>query len=157
MRRFDAPTETSDAQRFFSMVLVTESCWRWTGQILSFNRAGFWHRGRTRLAHRFAWELFVGPVPAGKVLCHRCDVPDCVRPAHLFLGSQRDNILDCVAKGRRPTTYDRCTPSIVRAIRYMHSVGVRVKVIAQCWGVTDTNVRRIARRISYSEVPDGPS
>jgi hypothetical protein len=52
-------------------------------------------------AHRVAWELTNGPIPPGLHICHRCDNPPCVTPAHLFVGTNLDNIADKVAKGRQ--------------------------------------------------------
>jgi hypothetical protein len=51
-------------------------------------------------AHKVSWEIANGPVPAGKKVCHRCDVPACVRPDHLFLGTQGENVNDMIKKGR---------------------------------------------------------
>jgi hypothetical protein len=55
---------------------------------------------RRRYAHRMAWELFVGQIPPGLFVLHRCDNPPCVKPEHLFLGTQADNLQDASSKGR---------------------------------------------------------
>lgn len=51
-------------------------------------------------AHRVAWELANGPIPAGMWVLHRCDNPPCCNPKHLFLGTATDNVADMMAKGR---------------------------------------------------------
>lgn len=75
-------------------------CWLWSGAT---NSSGYGHLkagGRATLAHRMSFEIHCGAIPAGAGVCHRCDVPACVNPAHLFLGSQLDNVRDMIAKGR---------------------------------------------------------
>jgi hypothetical protein len=78
-------------------------CWIWTGWV---NRAGYGYiningrHERDTEAHRAAWLLFRGPIPEGMYVCHKCDIPSCVNPDHLFLGTQTDNMRDASAKGR---------------------------------------------------------
>ena len=88
-------------ERFWSKVNKTDGCWEWTGA----RTAPGWHgvvrtAGRKVVAHRFAWELENGPVPDGLRVLHHCDNPACVRADHLWLGTQRENMIDASAKGR---------------------------------------------------------
>lgn len=77
-----------------------EGCWLWKG---ASNGRGYGvmvkGRQRTYFAHRVAWEITYGEIPAGLSVCHHCDNPSCVRVDHLFLGTQKDNMLDAWAKG----------------------------------------------------------
>jgi hypothetical protein len=79
-----------------------DACWTWNA---SKNNKGYGQiqaTGNHRLiyAHRAAWELANGPIPAGMNVCHTCDHPACVNPAHLFLGTQQANMADMARKGR---------------------------------------------------------
>lgn len=76
-------------------------CWIWTRAKSSSNGYGKAHfGGRTLGAHRAAWEIYRGPIPPGLFVLHRCDVPLCVNPDHLFIGTQLDNVTDRESKGR---------------------------------------------------------
>lgn len=81
-------------------------CWLWTGstrqrygQLIRKTATGFAPIG----AHRISYEIHYGSVAEGKVVCHKCDVPGCVNPAHLHLGSYFQNNTDAAIKGRGPT------------------------------------------------------
>ncbi len=89
-------------ERFWSRIKKTETCWLWTGPKRS-NGYGAISYGKRGLesAHRFSFELNVSPVPKGLWVLHKCDVPLCVKPAHLFLGTCKENEADMRAKGRK--------------------------------------------------------
>jgi hypothetical protein len=94
------------ADRFWSKVHKTESCWLWTASKDSRGYGRVSYQQIPLLAHRVAWELAHGPIPAGDhfgtlCVCHHCDTPACVNPSHLFLGTQEDNMRDRDLKGRQ--------------------------------------------------------
>lgn len=86
--------------RFWQKVVKTKTCWLWSASKNDTGYGWFKRDGRMRGAHRMAYELRRGKIPSGMSVLHRCDTPACVRPAHLFLGTQADNVRDMLAKGR---------------------------------------------------------
>jgi len=88
---------------FFNKVNKTNNCWNWIGAKSSpkNNLRGAFYNGKKQVkAHRFSWEMHYGEIPKNILVCHKCDNTLCVNPKHLFLGTQKDNIRDCVKKGR---------------------------------------------------------
>lgn len=91
-------------ERFWEKVEKTPTCWLWLGAHNG-KYGKFWDGTKVVFAHRMAYELENGPT--NQLVLHSCDVPLCVRPSHLFVGSQSDNIQDCIQKGRHFTPWRR--------------------------------------------------
>ena len=93
----------SDLDRFMAKVSPepNSGCWLWVGAARQTGYGNFFLGSKSISAHRAAWLLHRGGIPDGMCVCHHCDVPSCVNPEHLFLGTHLDNMRDMDAKGRR--------------------------------------------------------
>ncbi|ATN90877.1 HNH endonuclease [Gordonia phage Lysidious] len=142
---------------------VTESgCWEWCGRRTSRNygessvRVGDTKTGEI-LAHRLAHIAWIGPIPDGQVVRHRCDNPPCINPAHLIVGDQLDNVRDAVERNRHAhgETHGRAklTEADVRAIRSAR--GMTYPELAAQYGVTRYTIGRIVRRERWAGVKAG--
>jgi hypothetical protein len=76
-------------------------CWHWMGVRNTFGYGRMTYEGRSQVAHRLSYRAFVGEIPEGLSVLHRCDNRACINPEHLWLGTYSDNMRDCIAKGRR--------------------------------------------------------
>ena len=83
-----------------SMPEPNSGCLLWTAGLANTGYGQLYWDGGPKNAHRLAWIVANGPIPAGQHVLHKCDVRSCLNPAHLFLGTQRDNMRDMRAKGR---------------------------------------------------------
>ena len=157
----------SDVERFWRKVRKSNGCWEWQAARFTAGHGAFRlrpHDGKQRLAraHRIAWELTHGAIPDGRVVCHRCDNPPCVRPDHLFLGTQAENLADMRAKGRlgknrgRPGeqhSQARLTRSDVVEMRRLRREGASFASLARRFGVGRATANRAVRGESWAHVP----
>lgn len=148
------PTKTLE-ERFFAKVDKSGDCWLWIG---SLNPTGYGHAsrgGRVLGAHRLSYEIAHGPIPQGMSVLHRCDVRNCVNPAHLFLGTQAENVADMMRKGRKvPPRGERqhmarLTAEKVLAIRAAKGT---YEEIARMFGVAKPTVGNVIRRETWKHV-----
>jgi len=105
-----SPFEKTIKERFDEKYeLITESgCWIWNASVNYRGYGKFQLKSNTTAgAHRVSWELHFGKIPDGLYVCHKCDIPSCVNPNHLFLGTAKDNTADMHKKGRSPKGFKR--------------------------------------------------
>lgn len=141
-------------------------CWLWTGawkgkgRLTSYGSICLMLNSKRQdlLAHRFSYEVFNGSIPKGSWVLHKCDTPSCVNPEHLFLGNNKINVADKIAKGRHPngqkhwkatTTWD-----VVRKIRseYVRNI-VTAPMLAKKYNLGLSAVELILSNRSWREPP----
>lgn len=136
-----------------------DDCWDWKGLVNSNGYGRFSLNDRHQLAHRVSFEIFIGQIPQGKVVCHSCDNRLCVNPKHLWLGTQAENITDAVRKGRNFSPDTRAEKNgnkkldwdSVRQIRSMFRSGSKRYLIAQSFGVASSTVGEIIANKTWKE------
>lgn len=130
-----------------------DECFPWpgrtTGKNASFMYGTLRVGGKIVAAHRWVYESLVGSIPDGEKVCHRCDNPPCVRPDHLFTGTQKVNIQDAVSKGRMASGERsgraKVSDAEVERIRALRVAGVKLKPIAEAFGLSESHVANITK------------
>lgn len=122
--------------RFWAKIEKTQTCWIWKAGKTPAGYGRFKIKGTLYSPHRLVYEWFIGPIPEGFDVCHHCDNPSCVNPAHLFVGTRSDNMHDAFDKGRlisfaknrkpmrgEESPCSKLTANDVRAIRKQYKSG----------------------------------
>lgn len=143
-------TQEQLAVKFWRRVEFGHSCWNWTGAKRGGGYGKVLHDGVAIPSNRVAWMLLRGKIPTGMLVCHSCDNPGCVNPAHLFLGTHKDNAEDRAAKGRGSSPSgeknggSKLTWADIPLINHLLKNGVRKPVIAEAFGVDASTIYKIA-------------
>ena len=138
-----------DKCRFLHYVNKTDSCWIWSGNK---NRRGYGASciNSARIsAHRMSYELFIGPVPKDMYVCHTCDIPSCVNPAHLWIGTTQDNKIDQLKKDRGGV---KLKERDVLEIRNLYSKGKGSQALAYLYNVTCGTISSIIKRRIWKHI-----
>jgi hypothetical protein len=179
----DIPYTTEELkQKMLRTIASSEDpngCHEWSGCLHRTGYGVIQFKGVQYRAHRLAYELFRGLIPAGLLVCHKCDNPKCCRIDHLFLGTTRENSLDMVAKGRSPKHIGRVYPCgdshwtrskperILRGgghprskltdhqvleIRELRGKGLKLTDLSARYGVSTTHIKYIVYRKSWTHI-----
>ena len=147
------------AKDFWEKVRRTSTCWLWTGKQ---DKDGYGVLSRRAIkrtivrAHRYSWKLERGEIPKGISVLHKCDTRNCVRPSHLFLGTQKDNVADMYRKGRGAKGEMRGSAKLsvedVMLMRDLHASGYQNSYLSKMFSVAAPTVSMIVRRLVWRHV-----
>lgn len=135
-------------------------CWNWTGSLTSNGYGKLVIAKKPKRAHRISYELHVGPIGLFHV-CHKCDNIKCINPEHLFLGTPKDNMQDCIKKGRNKNPPLHCgerqhssklTAEIVKECRRLRKIGVTVSDLADEFGISPGCMHKVISGKSWKHI-----
>jgi hypothetical protein len=154
------PSEPLD-QRLWKRVKKTPTCWLWAGGKNCKGYGVISYQGTEISTHRASWIVSHGEIPPGRHVLHKCDVRNCVRPAHLFLGDQISNNADMRAKGRQSRHGGargvkhwaaKMTPTTVERCRAAYARGVGIHELARRFNLAPSGIFGIVNRTTWKEV-----
>jgi hypothetical protein len=151
-----------DIERFWSYVDIKGffDCWEWTGHLHKKGYGWFKLDGKWQSTHRISWKLSNGEIPKGMSILHKCDNRACCNQAHLFLGTQVDNMADMVAKGRSamcslPGSKDgmsKLTEEQVICIRVLFQAGITIAELARMYKISWTTIGEAVKRKTWKHI-----
>lgn len=148
--------EPFDVEKFNSHIVPGENgCEIWAGKKDDKGYGTYWANGKHQKAHRVAWEAFIGPIPAGMHVLHKCDNPPCIRLDHLWLGTHRDNMDDMTRKGRARglpgSSHNMAILNETQVLEIFRSSETR-PVLAVRYGVSRSTISAIRTGQNWSHV-----
>jgi hypothetical protein len=150
-----AGTTLSERLNHYSIPEPNSGCLLWLGMSIRRGYGMMRWDGRMQLSHRLSWINTYGPIPEGLFVCHHCDVPACINPAHLFIGPAAANVADKMKKGRHRVLIgqdhkrSKLTDDQVREIR---SSTESKRALATKYKVSRLAIERVQQRIYWKHL-----
>lgn len=148
-----------DKLAFYGWTVTDSGCWEWDGNRFSNGYGQLYVGGRKRLTHRLAYETWIGPIPDGLVIRHKCDNKPCMNPGHLETGTDSDNKRDMIERGLDGVVGEKAVNSIltedaVRRIRVEVASGPRGTSarLAKEYGVSPSTITQVVKRHNWAHV-----
>lgn len=138
-------------QRLLTYRKLKNDCWIWTKSKTKDGYGVMVVNRKQYRVHRLSYQEFVGEIPSGLLVCHKCDTPLCFNPSHLFLGTVTENALDMVRKERNFYQVGECGPNAkqttesVLQIKKLRADGLGLKEIASMFNTTFGNISQICK------------
>jgi len=144
-------------KRFWDKVDKSGYCWEWLAYKDKEGYGQFQIGHKSFKAHRISYLLSIGPITEDMFICHHCDNPGCVRPSHLFMGTQTDNMRDAIVKGRVNVLginngRSKLTERDIYEIRRICSFGIEQKLVSKMWLISPSHVCRIVNRKKWNHI-----
>ena len=146
---------SSEWKRFWAKVNKTDGCWKWTGGLDENGYGSFWLRGGSVLPHRVSYTSQYGPIVSNFGVHHNCDNPACVKPHHLVIGTQKDNMMDASDRGRLEvfTGSNHKLSKLKEAdILEIRASKLSEAKLGKIYGVSHTAIGKIRRNESWTHV-----
>lgn len=148
--------EPDPISRIFMKTTVTDTCWLWNGSKYKSGYGFIKHEGKITAVHRFLYQTFFGPIDKNLVCCHKCDIRNCINPAHIFIGTRDDNQKDMRDKGRSAKGSRNGTAKLkdedILNIRKMYSEGMLQREIANIYKMSQPVIGKITRRVTWRHI-----
>jgi hypothetical protein len=149
-----------ERERFWSKVDIKGlfDCWEWKGRKDIGGYGFFTFRSKEQKAHRVVWILTYGEIPEGMQINHKCDNRGCVNPAHLYIGTQKDNVADMYSRGRQvvlagsKSAVARLTEQEVLAIRVLFQTEITKADLARMFNISESSIRFIIQRKTWKHI-----
>lgn len=136
-------------ERILNRVSKVDGCWVWNGCLDRDGYGDMTFLGESMSVHRAAYFAWTRKIPKGKFICHKCDLPACCNPEHLFVGNAASNRKDAVEKGRFDSCkgenhyYSKLKNKDVEKMRRLFKENIEMKMIAKVFGVSLSTVENI--------------